>query len=71
MTLDHIIHELDPTILDRARRLQAAVQLIREGRSRRECSGLIRRRFGCSRWVAWQVVSVAWDMAGEIEVVQK
>ena len=67
MTLDHLIHELDPTIMERARRLQTAIQLLQEGRSRRECSGIIRKRFACTRWVAWHVVCVAWDMAGEIE----
>lgn len=67
MTLDALIHELDPHIIERARRLQAAIQFVREGRSRAECCALIRQRYPVSRYTAWRVVAVAWDMAGEIE----
>jgi hypothetical protein len=68
MTLDHLIHELDPKIIERARRLQTAIQLINEGRGRSECAALIRARYPVSRYTAWRVVAIAWDMAGEIEV---
>ncbi|MEY2654297.1 MAG: hypothetical protein RLZZ524_1325 [Pseudomonadota bacterium] len=58
---------LNPRTMARAQRLASAVSMIRSGVEQREASVLIRERFGCDRWTAWRVVSMAVDMAAPIE----
>lgn len=55
---------LNPRTAERARRLACAVLLLKEGRTRREVSVILRQRFGVGRVVAWRVVDMAADMAG-------
>lgn len=63
MTLIEAAQVADPKTLERARRLQYAVALLREGRPRREASGLVHARYGCSRSTAWRLVDMAADLA--------
>ena len=62
MTLIEAAHVADPRALERARRLQFAVGLLREGRPRREASGMIWARYQCSRSTAWRIVDMAADL---------
>lgn len=64
-TTIELVHLLAPRVLERARRLEVAVQLLAAGQHRREVSGIIQRRFGISQQVAWKIVDMAADMAGE------
>lgn len=63
MTTLEAVLTLSPGVLDRARQLQYAVALIRGGTHRREASGLVRRRFDCSKATAWRLVGMAVDLA--------
>lgn len=62
MTTIEAVHLADPRALERARRLQAAVALLRDGTSRREASGIIHARYRCSRPTAWRLVDMAADL---------
>jgi hypothetical protein len=68
MTLIDIIHAVDPLAVERARRLEVAMQLLRSGRNRREVSGLIQVRFRVSQQTAWRLVDAAADMTEEVSV---
>ena len=61
------VHTVAPQALERARRLDYALRLIRQGMSRREVSGMVRRRFECSQPTAWRLVDMANDMAGRVK----
>lgn len=67
MTFIEILHAVSPQTLERARRLEAAIALVKEGKSRREASGILQRRFELSQPTAWRIVDAAHDMAGKIE----
>jgi hypothetical protein len=62
MTTLEAVHLTDPTVLERARRLQYAAALLRDGLSRREASGAVWRRYRCSRATAWRLVDMAADL---------
>lgn len=62
MTLDEAVHITDPRAILRARRLQYAADLLRSGRTRREASGMVKAKFGCSQQTAWRVVDMAADL---------
>lgn len=62
MTISEAVHVLDQTMLERARRLQYAVALLRNGETRRDVSGLVMRQYGCSQPTAWRLVSMAADL---------
>ena len=62
MTLIEAAQVADPKTLERARRLQYAVGLLRDGRPRREASGMVHQRYSCSRSTAWRLVDMAADM---------
>jgi hypothetical protein len=66
MTLIDIIHVVDPTVIERARRMEVAMSLLREGRNRREVSGLIQVRFRVSQQTAWRLVDAASDITEEV-----
>lgn len=67
MTILELVHTIDPRVLERARRLETAMRLLRSGHTRRECSGLIRAQFSISQASAWRIVDMAVDMAGEVK----
>ena len=56
---------LNPRTGERARRLACAVHLLRGGMTRTECVAQLRVRFGILQPVAWRVVDMASDMAGD------
>lgn len=62
-----ILSEVAPQALERARRLQYAIQRIQAGECRRKVSGQVHVKFGVSRPTAWRIVEMAWDMAGPIK----
>lgn len=64
MTLVEIIHAVDPHVIERARRLEVAMQLLSQGNRPVEVTKLIRQRFGVAQPTAWRVVDAANDMAG-------
>lgn len=53
---------VDPSAIERARRLQYAVALLQAGTPRREASGLVHARYACSRSTAWRLVDMAADL---------
>jgi hypothetical protein len=63
MTLIEIIHTVDPTVIERARRLEVAIQLLRQGKPRREVTALLKARFRVAQPTAWRIVDAASDMA--------
>lgn len=65
MSILELVHTIDPHVLERARRLEVAMRLLRSGHTRRECSGMIRVQFSISQASAWRIVDMAVDMAGE------
>lgn len=67
MSLLELVHTIDPHVLERARRLETAMRLLRAGHTRRECSGMIRVQFAVSQQSAWRIVDMAFDMAGEVK----
>jgi len=67
MSADEILEAvfvINPRTGERARRLACAIGLLREGRSTREASVILRERFSISRMEAWRVVDIANDLAG-------
>lgn len=66
LTLLEAVQALAPQAVERARRLQYAAALLSQGRSRREVSGMVFARYGCTRSKAWRLVNMAADLAGEI-----
>ncbi len=66
MSILELVHTIDPRVLERARRLEVAMRLLRSGHTRRECSGMIRVQFAISKQTAWRIVDMAVDMAGEV-----
>lgn len=62
MTIIEAVHVLNPAALERARRLQYAVSLLRSGTARRDASGLVQRQYGCSQPTAWRLVCMAADL---------
>lgn len=67
LTLLEAVQAVAPQAMERARRLQYAAALLSQGRSRREVSGLVFARYGCSRSKAWRLVNMAADLAGDAE----
>lgn len=66
MTTDDLLHIVDAAALERVRRLEVALQLIRAGYPRREVSGTLQRRFSIAQPTAWRIVEMAWDLAGGV-----
>lgn len=62
METTEAVHLVDPHALERARRLQYAVELLRGGTHRREASGLVRVRYSVSHATAWRLVDMAADL---------
>ena len=67
LSLLEAVQALAPQAVERARRLQYAAALLSQGRSRREVSGMVFARYGCTRSKAWRLVNMAADLAGEIK----
>lgn len=68
MSLIDIVHAVDPTVLERARRLEVAMQLLKQGKTKREASGLLQQRFRITQPTAWRLVDAANDMVGKVQV---
>jgi ATP-dependent Clp protease adapter protein ClpS len=62
-----ILHTVSPQAVERARRLEAAIALVNDGKSRREASSILQRRFELSQPTAWRIVDAAHDLAGKID----
>lgn len=60
-----MVAAVSPSALERARRLEYAVHLIRTGTPKSEASALVRERYDCCRMTAWRTVDMAWDLAGD------
>jgi hypothetical protein len=58
------IHVVSPGAIERARRLEAAIALLRQGIDRREVSGTIRRKYSVNQATAWRIVEMAIDVSG-------
>jgi hypothetical protein len=54
---------LNPRSVQRARRLALAMQLLRDGHSRRDACTLLRQRCNVGQPEAWRIVDMASDMA--------
>ncbi len=63
LTILEAVHVVSPVVLERARRLEFAVRLLRTGTTRREAARLLRERYGCSQPSAWRLVDVAADLS--------
>lgn len=70
LTLLEAVQAVAPQAIERAQRLQYAATLLRQGRTRREVSGLVFARYGCSRSKAWRLVNMAADLAEELQHAQ-
>jgi hypothetical protein len=57
---------LSPRTLERARRLNCAVDLLRAGKSRREVCVIIQGRYRVCQSNAWRLVDMAADVAGPL-----
>jgi hypothetical protein len=55
---------LNRRTLERARALALAVELLAQGKTRRDACAALRARHGLSKTRAWRVVDMAADMAG-------
>ncbi len=62
-----LLELIDPRVIERARRLEVAMQLLRAGHARREVVVLMRQRFGIAQPLAWRIVDKANDMAGPVK----
>jgi hypothetical protein len=60
-----LVYVVSPRACERAKRLQEALKLIREGLTMREVSGRLYARFKCSRATAWRTADMANDLAGK------
>lgn len=70
MSADEILEAvfvINPRTGERARQLVCAVGLLREGKTTREASAIVRERFQISRCSAWRIVDIANDLAGAVE----
>ena len=70
LSLLEAVQAIAPQAVERARRLQYAATLLGQGRSRRDVSGIVFARYGCTRSKAWRLVNMAADLAGEISPPQ-
>lgn len=61
-----MLHTVSPAAMERAHRLDCAIRLVRQGHTRREVSGMVRRQFGISPVTAWRLSHMAWDLAGAV-----
>lgn len=57
------VYTLSPAAVERARRLELAVRLLRGGSTRRDAARLLRDRYGVSQPTAWRLVDAAADMS--------
>ena len=64
MTLIELVYIVDARAIERARRLEAAINLLRSGCTRREVSGTLQRRFQMTQTSAWRIADMANDLAG-------
>lgn len=62
---------LNPRTGERARRLACAINLLRDGKTTREVSVIIRERFTINRIEAWRIVDIANDLAGAVTEEKK
>ena len=66
MNLLELVYVVDARAIERARRLEAAIALLNAGRSRREVSGELQRRFLLTQTSAWRIADMAHDLAGKV-----
>lgn len=62
MTIMEAVYTVAPAAVERARRLDMAVRLLRGGSTRRDAARLLRDRYGVSQPTAWRLVDAAADM---------
>jgi len=67
MTNLEVIHALDPHIFERARRLEAAIVMLRSGQTLRHVRRMLRDRFGLGAVQAWRIAEMANDLAGDVD----
>jgi hypothetical protein len=69
-TRDEVLLELlfvvDPDAIERAKRLQLAMRMLRDGFTRRQVSGFLIRHHSIPQQTAWRIVDMAIDLAGPI-----
>lgn len=58
-----IVHALDPSILQRARRVETAVRMLEAGDTPASVRAVMRSRFGMLQPAAWRLVDIASDLA--------
>jgi hypothetical protein len=66
MTLIELVYIVDARAIERAKRLEAAISMLHDGRTRREVSGQLQRRFQITQTSAWRIADMANDLAGKI-----
>jgi hypothetical protein len=59
-----LIAAVAPDAIERARRLEFALRMLRVGTPAGETERLVRLRFSCSQATAWRTVSMAIDLEG-------
>lgn len=57
-----ILLSVDPSAVERARRLDMAMRLLQDGEDTRKISGALMRQFAISRWTARRITSMAVDL---------
>ncbi len=66
-----VVAVLNSRTLHRAKRVTAAIQLLRAGVTKSNARALILARFSCDQAEAWRVVDMASDMAAPVVEVQR
>lgn len=66
MNLLECVQIVSPGAIARARRLEAAIALLRQGVDRKTVSGAIRRKYSINQATAWRIVDMAVDVSGTI-----
>jgi len=61
-----VLYAIDPRPVERARRVDFAMTLIRLRMPRDAVCGEVQRKFGVSQPTGWRIVDMAVDMAGEL-----
>lgn len=65
MSTLELVHVVAPQAIERARRLEVALQLLKAGYTRRQASGTLQERFSMPQPSAWRLVDMAHDLVGD------
>lgn len=63
MMLLDIVHAIDPLAIQRARRVEVAIQMLEAGHQPADVRAMLRSRYGMLQPAAWRIVDIAVDMA--------